>query len=481
MNNSITLEIMKKTSILLGIFAILLNLGCSKDDSPEVKDPVITISDFESSIEENPVENEILGTIEASTNTGTLVYSLTTQIPSGALKINSSTGQLSVADPSAFVFEVNPKITATVQAKVEDVTKSANITINVTEETLKVATAVIDKTSYTAPEDLTFLYSTDGGDSYSTDKPTNLEEGDEILVNISNGITDISKDDFFFSWIGSNPVAKTSEIALAKFVVGSTDLDIKVAVTDKIEILVSERQTGQFYTLDPSTGEKTQAFKVTLDGENLLRVRGAVYNWFDRKLYVSTTKFATTKSILHAVDLSTMQATTINSNPNDTWEGLADLVITPEGNILATMALGGGTGQSLISFDTDGTDSAPVAFTGADLCCGLGLTYADTTNEVWVGDISSKLHKSNLNGEISETLALGLDDFVNTNADDYYIRNLVRDHIGNLYALCLDDSNGSMHIAEVDLTSNTLIHIAKISENSEDQVNALVFIPAYLF
>lgn len=473
---------MKKTSILLGIFAIMLNLGCSKDDGPEVKDPVITISDFESSIEENPVENEILGTIEASTNTGTLVYSLTTQSPSGALKINSSTGQLSVADPSVFVFETNPKITATVQAKVEDVTKSANITINVTEEALKVATAVIDKTSYTAPEDLIFLYSTDGGDSYSTDKPTNLEEGDEILVNISNGITDISKDDFFFSWIGSNPVAKTSEIALAKFVVGSTDLDIKVAVTDKIEILVSERQTGQFYTLNPSTGEKTQAFKVTLDGENLLRVRGAVYNWFDRKLYVSTTKFAMEKSMLHAVDLSTLQATTINSNPNDTWAGLADLVITPEGNILATMALGGGTGQSLISIATDGTESTPLAFTGDSTpCCGLGLAYGETTSELWIGDGSStNIHKSNLNGEISETIALDLDGFANNNVADYYIRNLVRDQNGKLYALCLDDADGSIHIAEVDLTNNLLKHIAQISI-SPDQLNALVFIPAYLF
>jgi len=473
---------MKKVSIVLSVFLITLHFGCRKDDGPEALAAVITISNFETSVEENPVENQVLGTISASTNTGTLVFSLTGQTPSGALSINASSGQLTVADPSVFVFETNPTITATVQAKVEDVAKTANITINVTEGTLKVATAVIDKMAYTAPEDLTFLYSTDGGDSYSTDKPTDLTEGDEILVNISNGIMDISKDDFSFTWINSSPVPQTSDIALAKFVVGSTDLDIKVAVVDKIEILVSERQTGQFYSLDPSTGDKTEAFTITLDGENLLYVRGAIYNYVDRKLYVSTATFAATKSMLHAVDLSTMQATTINSNPNDTWKGLADLVMTPEGNILATMALGGGTGQSLISFAVDGTESAPLAFTGDSTpCCGLGLAYGENTNEVWVGDgFSSNLHKSNLNGVISESITLVLDNFESLNTDDFFIKNLVSDQNGKLYALCLDDADGSTHIAEVDLTNNLLKHIAQISI-SPDQLNALVFVPAYLF
>jgi hypothetical protein len=471
---------MKKVSIVLSIFLITLHFGCRKDDGPEVLDSEITISNFETSVEENPVENQVLGTISASTNTGTLVFSLTGQTPSGALSINASSGQLTVADPSVFVFETNPTITATVQAKVEDVTKTANITINVTEETLDVANAVIDKAGYTAPEELTFLYSTDGGDSYSADKPTDLTEGDEILVKINNGIMDISKDDFYFSWIGSNPVAKTSEIALAKFVVGSTDLAIVVAVVDKVEILVSDRNTGQFYSLDPSTGDKTEAFKVLLDGEDLVRVRGAIYNYVDRKLYVSTAKFAATKSMLHSVDLATLQATTINSNPDDTWAGLADLIITPEGNILATMSQGQLEGESLITFGTDGTASAPVAFTGADLCCGLGLTYGDTTNEVWVGDSAATIHKSSFNGEISETINLTLENFEYNMPNAYMIKNLVQID-GALYALCYENDNAITHIAKVDLENNTLVHIAQLSNSDATQVNALVFVPAYLF
>ncbi|MCR9264457.1 MAG: cadherin repeat domain-containing protein [Flavobacteriaceae bacterium] len=471
---------MKKVSIVLSVFLITLHFGCRKDDGPEVLDPEITISNFETSVEENPVENQVLGTVSASTNTGTLVFSLTGQTPSGALSINASSGQLTVADPSVFVFETNPTITATVQAKVEDVTKTANITINVTEETLDVANAVIDKAGYTAPEDLIFLYSTDGGDSYSADKPTNLTEGDEILVKISNGIMDISKDDFSFTWITSNPVPQTSDIALAKFVVGSTDLDIKVAVVDKVEILVSDRNTGQFYSLDPSTGDKTDAFKVLLDGEDLVRVRGAIYNYVDRKLYVSTAKFAATKSMLHSVDLATLQATTINSNPDDTWAGLADLIITPEGNILATMSQGQLEGESLITFGTDGTASAPVAFTGADLCCGLGLTYGDTTNEVWVGDSAATIHKSSFNGEISETINLTLENFEYNMPNAYIIKNLVQID-GALYALCYENDNAITHIAKVDLENNTLVHIAQLSNSDATQVNALVFVPAYLF
>lgn len=471
---------MKKVSIVLSVFLITLHFGCRKDDGPEILNPEITISNFETSVEENPVENQVLGTVSASTNTGTLVFSLTGQTPSGALSINASSGQLTVADPSVFVFATNPTITATVQAKVEDVTKTANITINVTEESLDVATAVIDKTGYTAPEDLIFLYSTDGGDSYSADKPTNLAEGDEILVKISNGAIDISKDDFTFTWINSSPVPQTSDIALAKFVVGSTDMDIEVAVVDKVEVLVSDRATGQFYSLDPSTGEKTEAFKITLNSEDLIRIRGAIYNYADRKLYASTSPSLTEKSMLHAVDMATLQATTINSNPNDTWESLADLVLTPEGKIMGTMITNEGTEQSLISFTSNGTESAPIAFSGAEICCGLGLTYGDTTNEVWVGDIFATVHISNLNGEISETIALGLSDFINTNPENYHILNLVRDYNGNIYALCYDESDGATHIAKVDLTNNLLKHIAKISD-SPDQLNALVFVPAYIF
>jgi hypothetical protein len=101
----------------------LLNLGkilmvaiiissCSNDD-PE-PDVTISAEDFATTIDENPSSGLVLGTISASSSQGSLSYSLSTQSPAGAMAIDSSTGELTVADVSLFDFEINPTITATV-------------------------------------------------------------------------------------------------------------------------------------------------------------------------------------------------------------------------------------------------------------------------------------------------------------------------------------------------------------------------------
>jgi hypothetical protein len=114
-------------------YFLFIFLGClfsCSDDNKNLNKITVTISDFTKTINENPQENEPLGTINAYTNQGSLTYSIVNQSPNDALVINSSTGDLKVLKKNLFDFETNPSITATIKVQNGEIFKTANITIN---------------------------------------------------------------------------------------------------------------------------------------------------------------------------------------------------------------------------------------------------------------------------------------------------------------------------------------------------------------
>ena len=121
---------MKKTvklKLILSLVLTLIILACSKDDDSK---PAISAEDFTTTIDENPESDTSIGTISA-VGTGILTYSITTQVPDGALDINSITGELTVANPSLFDFETNPQIDAVIKILNDDAdaTKTINATV----------------------------------------------------------------------------------------------------------------------------------------------------------------------------------------------------------------------------------------------------------------------------------------------------------------------------------------------------------------
>lgn len=119
-------------NVFLVLITILL-VACSKDSEGDSSAEVtITISDFSITMDENPINGQVIGTINASTNQGGLTFSITEESPSGAFSINSSTGELKVADASLFDYEVNPTISATVRAVNGAVNRTASIEIILT-------------------------------------------------------------------------------------------------------------------------------------------------------------------------------------------------------------------------------------------------------------------------------------------------------------------------------------------------------------
>lgn len=113
--------------LLAGLFASATVISsCNDDENP----PKVTAQDFEVTIDENPEADFEIGTIDASTDKGTLSYEIESQSVAGAIAVDAASGTITVADPTKFDFETNPEITAVVNASSKGTTTPVNVTIN---------------------------------------------------------------------------------------------------------------------------------------------------------------------------------------------------------------------------------------------------------------------------------------------------------------------------------------------------------------
>ena len=122
---------MKKIKILCLAF-LVASISCTESD--DTSDPVsnsitVNVSDFSTTINENPAPNTTLGTLTATTNQGSLTFTVTSQTPANAIEINSSTGEITVLDETLFDFETNPVISGIIKVENSGVSDNANFTI----------------------------------------------------------------------------------------------------------------------------------------------------------------------------------------------------------------------------------------------------------------------------------------------------------------------------------------------------------------
>ncbi|GHC54747.1 hypothetical protein GCM10008083_18830 [Ulvibacter litoralis] len=86
------------------VCASLAIISCSKD-SEDTSEVTVTTSNFSVTINENPSEGQLIGTVAGITNQGTVTFSITEQTPSGAFSIDVASGELKVANANLFDFE----------------------------------------------------------------------------------------------------------------------------------------------------------------------------------------------------------------------------------------------------------------------------------------------------------------------------------------------------------------------------------------
>lgn len=103
---------------------------CEDSNDELSNDITLSISDFSISIDENPTANLSLGTVKATTNQGSISFSITEQTPNLAIDINETTGEITVLTESLFDYETNATITGIVRAENSGISETAIITIN---------------------------------------------------------------------------------------------------------------------------------------------------------------------------------------------------------------------------------------------------------------------------------------------------------------------------------------------------------------
>lgn len=275
----------KRFSYFIAIICLIASLSCDNKEDPIT----VTTADLTTTIDENPTTGASIGTVTGTTNRGSVTFSIASQTPAGAMAIDASTGELTVADASAFDFETNPSITANVTVANGTVSQTAGITINlnnvadaitVDDETLSIdenptngqnvtsamatvdsgtpsfsissqtpagaftidATSgqlsIMDATLFDFETNPTFTVVVTGTNGQSSDDGT-------ITVNLNNVLEVVNTQDETVT-IDENPATGVSLVT----VMGTTDMG---SVTFS---LANESQSGAF-DLNESTGELT--------------------------------------------------------------------------------------------------------------------------------------------------------------------------------------------------------------------------------
>lgn len=110
-------------------------MSCKKDE-PKPETTTINADDFSAALPNNTQNGTVVGTVNATTNNGTLTYAITSQGVTGALAINATTGQITVASAGniyLFYCNTSPRptsFTATITISNGSTTKTITLTVN---------------------------------------------------------------------------------------------------------------------------------------------------------------------------------------------------------------------------------------------------------------------------------------------------------------------------------------------------------------
>ncbi|WP_149303552.1 Lcl domain-containing protein [Pareuzebyella sediminis] len=217
----------------------------------------VTAQALEVSLDENPTNGQVIGTLQ--TNGSASGFTLTSQSPTGAMEIDSNSGELTVADASLFDFETNPTLTATVS--IEDAGSPVSVTVNLNdtlEITVQDFTAAVDENP-TDGQVLGTVQATGNGTlSYSVTSQTPM--GAMAIDATTGELTVIDPNLFDFE---TNPVI-TAEISVTDGA-ETTTATATINLNDVDE--VTAQNTDLTIDENPSNGDVIGALQAS--GSNL--------------------------------------------------------------------------------------------------------------------------------------------------------------------------------------------------------------------
>ena len=269
--------------LIFGLCALFLT-SCGDDEISITVDA----NDFSLSIDENPTNGQVIGTVPGSTNEGALTYTILSQNPSGAIALDNASGEVTVADASLFDYEERTSISVTVNVANGDVSQdvTATITINdVSESDITYALTNNDKYNnsavYTDNSKLKFGNSNSPFviiDGYNADntyelKLTGAAFGQNYTIEFSS-VTNVTPSG-----------AEDPAYYLLYF--NSSDKDLK---SDYYYAELLEVETGESFTVKTQEGEDTRF--VDTDGSDYWGdIQLETNNWVPKDTVFSKTDF----------------------------------------------------------------------------------------------------------------------------------------------------------------------------------------------
>ena len=270
----------------------------------------------------------------------------------------------------------------------------------------------------------------------------------------------------------------TVSISGALYLQSCGDDDEKTA---PMVLVVAERNTGKVFTVNNTTGAKTEVGEVMFNSAPLTNIRGMIYSSADEKVFASTTDNGGGK--FYSIDTEGV-ATLLDGNVDGEWYGVADLLMTSDNKVLAILWFKSnsvvGEGPGLQTWGATGTPSNQHLFTDDNVCCGLGMVYGTSNNQLLIASYGLEIYTSDLNGNNELLTSLTPEGFDEGDVFDLYIQNMVKDSRGTIYAIVYDDVKENTYLAEVNITDETISMIGQINSGDNNRYHGLMFMPGDL-
>ncbi|MGC9471671.1 MAG: hypothetical protein ACP5D1_09010 [Bacteroidales bacterium] len=350
--------------------------------------------------------------------------------------------------------------------------------------TFTVNAGVIDDEEYTAGGTLLLMFSTDDGSSWVSD-PGRVEEGTVVMVKVTSGDVDLTSDNFEFDWSASEPVPANPTDDVAVFQVEGT-LTVSVKVTDILDLVVVKRSDGTVHSVNTSTGQLTLKGMIVYDSEPLAGLRGLVYDPATGMCYSGAT--AQGNGCFYSVNMKTGEATLLNNNIEFEWDGIADLILAPDGNIMGVIYSGIESCMALITFNK-ATGAAgthfPIMYDSdrETHWSSGGLTYGSSDDNVIVGAWGEVL-KAGTNGQISHFISL--QSTTNIDATSAALMDLETARDGTIYAMVWDESKYDQGLVTLDVATGAMTETGLLmngetrNDLSTHGYHCLAFVPRHI-
>lgn len=135
---------MKIKLLFVLLIIICLSISWKIDSEAESIGNGITVTDLNMNVFEHQNLGATVATINAESVIGGIVYSIDSQIPENALALDSSKGILTVADVSAFKYDINKVVSGIIKVSSNGITEMIKVTFNILDSKSIVSTLAGD-------------------------------------------------------------------------------------------------------------------------------------------------------------------------------------------------------------------------------------------------------------------------------------------------------------------------------------------------